>query len=61
MTHTTKATTMQNHATSTKQSLIKRIINTIKSWFSPPPPPKTPDAIEELQRILTRKLYEGEG
>jgi hypothetical protein len=52
---------MQNHATSTKQSIIKRTINTIKSWFRPAPPPKIPDAIEELQRILTRKLYEGEG
>lgn len=52
---------MQNHATSTKQSLIKRTINTIKSWFRPAPPPKIPDPIEELQRILTRKLYEGEG
>jgi len=52
---------MQSHATSTKQSLLKRTINTIKSWFSPPPPPKIPDPIEELQRILTRNLYEGEG
>ena len=56
-----KATTMQTHATSTKQSLLKRTINTIKSWFRPAPPPKIPDAIEELQRILTRNLYEGEG
>lgn len=53
---------MQNHATNTKPSLLKRAINTIKSWFrKPAPPAPSKDAIEELQRILTRNLYEGEG
>lgn len=50
---------MQTHVT--KQSLITRILTTIKSWFMPAPPPKIPDAIEELQRILTHQLYKGEG
>ncbi len=52
---------MPTPVTSTKQSIIKRTINTIKSWFRPAPPPKVADPIEELQRILTHELYKGEG
>jgi len=52
---------MQTHATSTRQSLLKRTINTIKSWFRLAPPPKVAEPIEELQRILTHQLYKGEG
>ena len=51
---------MQTHVT--KQSLITRILTTVKDWFrKPAPPAPSRDAIEELQRILTRNLYEGEG
>ena len=46
----------------TRQSLITRILATIKGWFrKPAPPAPNKDEIKELQRIIARKLYEGEG
>ena len=51
---------MQTHVT--KQSLITRILTTVKGWFRKPAPPvPSRDAVEELQRILTHQLYKGEG
>ena len=60
MTRTSKETTMQTPPT--RQSLITRIFAIIKGWFRKPvPPAPNKDEIKELQRIIARKLYEGEG